>query len=115
MASRGRDARSRGGPPKVIGDVLSSFLRKRGLLQAIEDRRLFRDWEELVGTALSREAKPFKVERGILWIGVNSAPQANHLLYLKPKILGRIRKRYPESKIREIRILHRPWREERTR
>jgi hypothetical protein len=74
----------------------------------MEDRKILSDWEDLVGPALAREATPFKIERGILWIGVKNAPQANHLSYLKPKILARIRELHPGSRIRDMRVLHRP-------
>lgn len=66
------------------------------------------EWEDLVGPAAAREARPLRIERGILWIGVENAPQANHWLYLKPVMLQRIRQRYPGTGIRDIRVLHRP-------
>jgi len=96
------------GQPRVVGDILAAFLKDRGLLQAIEDRRPIAEWETLVGTALAAETRPLRVERGILWIGVTNAPQANHLQYLCPLILRRIQELYPAARIREIRVLHRP-------
>jgi len=74
----------------------------------MEDHRLFLDWEGIVGPALAADARPMRVERGIVWIGVSNAPQANQLLYLKPMLLKRIREKYPDTTIRDIRILHRP-------
>lgn len=98
----------RGGRPRTIGEALESFLGKQGLRRAIEDRRIFVEWEDLVGSAAARESRPLRIERGILWIGVENAPQANHWLYLKPVMLERIRQRYPGTGIRDIRVLHRP-------
>lgn len=108
MSRPGMKDKHRGGPPRVLGDVLHSFLRQRGLLEKMRDHQLMLDWDEVVGPTIAREARPLKIERGILWIGVNNAPQANHLLYLKPQLLKRIKELYPESKIRGLRILHRP-------
>ena len=102
------ERRGRGGKPQTLGDALSSFLKRRGLLQEMRDRQAITDWDDLVGPAIAREAKPIKIERGILWIGVSNAPQANQLLYLKQKLIERIKELYPQSKIRDIRVLHRP-------
>jgi hypothetical protein len=62
----------------------------------------------IVGTALAIDVRPLRIERGIVWIGVSNAPQASHLQYLKPMLLRRIRERYPDTTIRDIRIVHRP-------
>ena len=104
----GSEASARGGRPRSIGEDLERFLARRGLRRAMEDRRIFREWESLVGAAAARESRPLRIERGILWIGVESAPQANHWLYLKPAMLEMIRQRYPGTGIRDIRVLHRP-------
>ena len=74
----------------------------------MKNRQWLANWDDLVGATIAEEARPIKVERGILWIGVNSAPQANQLLYLKQKLIERIRKLYPNSRIRDLRVLHRP-------
>ena len=106
--TRTRPGRPRGGRPQAIGDVLATLLGDLGLAARIEDRRIFAEWEDVVGASLSREAKPLKVERGILVLGVGHATQANHLLYLKPLILQKIKARYPTSRIRDIRVVLRP-------
>ena len=108
VRSGGTPTPSRGGQPRTIGEALETFLGRRGLRRAIEDRRIFVEWEDLVGIAAAREAYPVRIERGILWIGVENAPQANHWLYLKPVMLEKIRQRYPGTGIRDIRVLHRP-------
>ena len=91
-----------------MAEALQSFLKGRGLLQEMRDHQVIIDWDDLVGPMIAREAKPIKTERGILWIGVNNAPLANHLLYLKPQLIERIKELSPQSKIRDIRVLHRP-------
>ena len=100
--------RRRGGGPRTIGDLIGGFLRKGGLEQAIEDHRLFLDWEDVVGSTTARDTKPLRIERGTLWIGVSNAPLANQLSYLKAVLLDQIRKKYPGARIRDIRFLHRP-------
>jgi predicted nucleic acid-binding Zn ribbon protein len=106
--TRTRSGRPRGGRPQAIGDVLATLLGDLGLAARIEDRRIFAEWEDVVGVSLAREAKPLKVERGILVLGAGHATQANHLLYLKPLILQKIKARYPTSRIRDIRVVLRP-------
>jgi predicted nucleic acid-binding Zn ribbon protein len=100
--------RPRGGRPQAVGAVLTTLLGDLGLAARIEDRRIFAEWEDLVGVSLAREARPLNVERGVLVLGAGHATQANHLLYLKPLILQKIRSRYPTSRIRDIRVVHRP-------
>ena len=101
MTARVSREGTRGGRPQVLGELLQAFLRRRGLLQDMQDREVVRGWDDLVGPTIAREAQPIKIERGILWIGVNNAPQANQLLYLKPKLMERIKELYPKSRIRE--------------
>jgi predicted nucleic acid-binding Zn ribbon protein len=108
MALRGSIRPARGGRPQTLAEALNSFLKERGLLQEMKDRQVTENWDELVGPTIAREARPIKIERGILWIGVNNAPQANQLSYLIPKLIERIKELYPQSKIRDIRVLHRP-------
>jgi predicted nucleic acid-binding Zn ribbon protein len=100
--------RPRGGRPQPVGAVLTALLGDLGLAARIEDRRIFAEWDDVVGVSLAREARPVKVERGILILGAGNATQAHHLLYLKPLILEKIKARYPTSRIRDIRVVHRP-------
>ncbi|MBM3286491.1 MAG: DUF721 domain-containing protein [Candidatus Eisenbacteria bacterium] len=100
--------RRRGGGPSPIGEALSTFLEERGLLQKIEDRRLFGAWEEIVGATLAREARPLRVEKETLVIGASSSAHASQLMYLRPWVLKRIKEMYPGSRIRSIRIVNRP-------
>ncbi len=106
--SDGSSDHPRGGRPQAVGAVLATLLGDLGLASRIEDRRIFAEWEDLVGVSLAREARPLNVERGILILGAGQATQANHLLYLKPLILQKIKSRYPTSRIRDIRVVHRP-------
>ncbi|MDM7914212.1 MAG: DUF721 domain-containing protein, partial [Candidatus Eisenbacteria bacterium] len=101
-------AERRGGPPRLLGESLAEFLRRSGLAHPIEERKLFAGWERIVGPALAKESTPMRIEKGVLWIGVKNAPQANHLLYLKPQILTRLRREWPQRPIRDVRVLHRP-------
>lgn len=99
---------ARGGRPQAIGTILTTLLSDLGLAAKIEDRRILADWEEIVGVSLAREVRPLKVERGVLILAASHATQANHLLYLKPVLLEKIRSRYPTSRVRDIRVVHRP-------
>ena len=108
MAPRGSGRAGRGGAPQALSEILQAFLKRRGLLQEMKNRQWLANWDDLVGATIAEEARPIKVERGILWIGVKSAPQANQLLYLKQKLIERIREVYPDSGIRDLRVLHRP-------
>ena len=103
-----RKERGGRGGPRAVKDLLGRFLESGGLMQAMEDRRLYADWEEIVGPAAARETRPMRIEKEVLWIGVSNAPLANQLLYLKGKIIERIRSRYPQSRIRDVRVLHIP-------
>jgi hypothetical protein len=97
-----------------VGEALRSFMTRSGMLQELEDRRILLEWEDLVGPTLASDAWPLRIEKGVLWIGVNNAPQANHLLYLKPRLLDRIRELFPTSRIRDIRVQRSPGRERAT-
>jgi predicted nucleic acid-binding Zn ribbon protein len=100
--------RPRGGRPQTVGAVLGGLLDDLGLAARIEDRRILAEWEDLVGVSLAREARPLGIEKGVLLLAASHPTQANQLTYLKPLILAKIRSRYPTSRVRDIRVVHRP-------
>lgn len=112
MVDAGTANRSqRGGPPVALGVALRGMLQRRGLFREIEDRKAMEAWGEVAGPTLAGDSWPLRIEKGVLWIAVNNAPLANHLCYLRPMLLRRIRERFPTLRIREIRVQLRPERD----
>ena len=52
-----------------------------------------RDWEAAVGTRIAARARPFKLERGVLWVRTASATWAQELTLLSEAILAQLAER----------------------
>lgn len=79
-------------------------MRSMGLEQRLRERRLVENWPELAGPDLSRFCQALRVQRGILYLKVQSSAWGQELQFLKPQILARVNELYGSGLVRDIRI-----------
>jgi predicted nucleic acid-binding Zn ribbon protein len=91
-------------PFVAVGDILAGVMRSMGLEKRLLERRVIENWPELAGPDIARFAKAMRVQRGILYLKVESAAWSQELLFLKPKILERVNERFGSGLVRDIRI-----------
>jgi hypothetical protein len=53
----------------------------------------FRDWEAAVGTRIAARARPFRLERGVLWVRTATSTWAQELALLADAIIDQLRGR----------------------
>jgi len=75
-----------------------------GLDKRLRERRIVEGWAELAGPDLSRFAEALRVQRGILYLKVESAAWGQELQFLKPRILKRVDELYGSGLVSDIRI-----------
>ncbi len=90
---------------RPVGDVLKGWLDRAGLAKAAGGAMVVAGWPELAGPAVARHARAEKVERGVLVVRVDSSVWATELSTRIPVLLERIRSRYGEGLVKEIRFV----------
>jgi len=95
---------SKGGEFTPLGEVLAGVVRSMGLESRLQERRVVEDWPELAGPDLSRFSRALRVQRGVLYLKVESSAWGQELQFLKPMIVERVNERYGSRLIHDIRI-----------
>src|SRR3989338_3399503 len=87
-----------------IAKILPKALKQwkpdeKGILGA-----LGRQWDKIVGTALSRQTIPLSLHGNCLIVGVQSSAYANELQLLQTQILKKIDEEVPAALIKKVRF-----------
>ena len=78
-------------PPATLADALASYLRQSGFAKRMQQAGIIEEWEELVGPQIAAITSPESVTQdGVLRVRVATAPWANELSLMTPKILARL-------------------------
>ena len=62
-----------------------------------------RNWPEIVGQDIAGRAEPACIQKNILWVQVRDSVWMQQLQAMKPQILERVQRSFPEAEIRDIR------------
>jgi predicted nucleic acid-binding Zn ribbon protein len=86
--------------PESIGAILESVLLQGGYLTACREQEVVQQWPTLVGEAVAAVTQCSRVENGIVYVRVSTAPWRQELSYMKGALLKKIRSQC--ETIREI-------------
>jgi predicted nucleic acid-binding Zn ribbon protein len=79
------------GRPATLADALASYLRQSGFAKRMQQAGIIEEWANLVGPQIAAVTAPESVTRdGVLRVRVATAPWANELSLMTPKILARL-------------------------
>jgi predicted nucleic acid-binding Zn ribbon protein len=77
--------------PTTLADALASYLRKSGFAKRLQQAGIIEEWANLVGPQIAAVTAPESVTPdGVLRVRVATAPWANELSLMTPKILARL-------------------------
>jgi predicted nucleic acid-binding Zn ribbon protein len=77
--------------PTTLADALASYLRKSGFAKRMQQAGIIEEWATLVGPQIAAVTAPESVTPdGVLRVRVATAPWANELSLMTPKILARL-------------------------
>ena len=80
----------RGGSPRPIAESLGGVIEGLGLGPALEDARVFADWESVVGPEIARISQPYRVDYGTLIVHVKNSAWMSELALRRSDILRRV-------------------------
>jgi predicted nucleic acid-binding Zn ribbon protein len=77
--------------PTPLAEALTSFFKQAGLTKRVQQAGIIEAWAELVGPQIAAVTAPESVTPdGVLRVRVATAPWANELSLMAPKILARL-------------------------
>jgi predicted nucleic acid-binding Zn ribbon protein len=77
--------------PTPLAAALTSFFKQAGLTKRVQQAGIIEEWAELVGPQIAAVTAPESITPdGVLRVRVATAPWANELSLMSPKILGRL-------------------------
>ena len=93
-------------PPSLtpIADLLPKALGRWTSTPKAQLAILVEKWPLIVGTGLSVQTRPLRLNGDQLTIGVASSPLANELQLLQETLLGNLRREAPAIPVRQLRF-----------
>ena len=88
--------------PQKIGPILEGILAEKGYLTVCKEYALLQKWDRIVDEKFAAVSKCEKVENGVLYVKVASAPWRQEAAYYKHNILERIQKEFGCPTIKDI-------------
>jgi predicted nucleic acid-binding Zn ribbon protein len=77
--------------PIPLSEALSSFFKQAGLTKRVQQAGIIEEWAELVGPQIASVTAPESITPdGVLRVRVATAPWANELSLMSPRILARL-------------------------
>jgi hypothetical protein len=93
---------SRQSSPEKIGAIVESVLSERGYLIICKELSVLRAWPSIVGEALMGITECTRVEQGVLYVRVVSAPWRQEIVFMKQQLLSKIYRETGCTTIRDI-------------
>lgn len=91
----------RGGAPRRVVDLLRSI---PAVAERLDEDRVRRGWDELVGRDVARQTEPLSLHAGTLIVGVASSPWLHQLTLLAEELRERLNRGVGSEVIRELRF-----------
>jgi len=89
--------------PVPLSDALASYLKQAGITKRVQQAGIIEEWAELVGPQIAAVTAPESITPdGMLRVRVSTAPWANELSLMAPRILARLNAGR-SGRVREIR------------
>lgn len=104
MVARDKKTRKNGGGSASVKEILPAVFKSLGIDGRLEEGRLVREWPSIVGEELAKRSGLRDVRGGVLFIEAENNAWMQEIRFLQKKIIGRIRKRFPELKINGVRL-----------
>jgi predicted nucleic acid-binding Zn ribbon protein len=77
--------------PTPLADALASYFKQAGLTKRVQQAGIIEAWAELVGPQIASVTAPDSITPdGVLRVRVATAPWANELSLMTPRILARL-------------------------
>lgn len=90
--------------PQLIRGVLQHVLKNLGIEKKLAEERALLAWTDVVGKEVGAKTHARSISHGLLLVEVASSVWMNELVFLKPRILGKLRERLGPGIVHDIRF-----------
>jgi predicted nucleic acid-binding Zn ribbon protein len=90
--------------PLALHVALSEFATSIGIARKLREYSVITSWQELVGEQIARVAKPQRIENGVLYVTVSSAPWRAELSMKRREIIEKINSVARKKVVQDIRF-----------
>lgn len=88
-----------------IKDLLNAMLKAYGLEEQLDERDVVGKWEELMGKAIAKRTEKIYLNKGILYIRLNSSVLRQELSYAHKELAERLNRELGKRVVKEIRFI----------
>lgn len=104
MARSGRHSAQPRRTPRPIGEVLSALADDLGIRRTLRQYDVITGWAAVVGEQVAKVATPVRIDNGVLFVSVSTAPWRAELSMRRREILEKVRRSCPEAGVTDIRF-----------
>ncbi len=90
--------------PQSIRGVLQHVLKDLGIEKKLAEERALLVWTDVVGKEVAARTHARSISHGLLLVEVAGSVWMNELVFLKPRILDKLRERLGPGVVRDIRF-----------
>jgi predicted nucleic acid-binding Zn ribbon protein len=89
---------------KTIGDAIEELVAQLGIKKKLHEQDAFVVWDEAVGERIAVIARPSRMLRGTLIVGVKSGAWRNELSMRKQEIIDRLNELLGDKIVKDIKF-----------
>lgn len=87
---------------QTLGEVIKDYLNALGLDKKLKEVSVINRWEEIIGRQIARATKDIYIDRGILFLKIDSSVIKNEILMIKKGLIKKINDEIGEIIINDI-------------
>jgi predicted nucleic acid-binding Zn ribbon protein len=100
----GRRKSSGKNQPKPLGAAIQELAKHLGLERNLEEYQVITSWQDIVGEQIAKVTQAQRIENGVLFVGVSTAPWRAELSMKRMEIMKKINSILGKSVVKEIRF-----------
>lgn len=86
------------------GDIIKKYFETLNIDKKTGTVSIFRGWNAIVDSGLASHSKVIEIEKSVLFVKVDHPGWAQTIIFKKKNILRKIKKKYPNLNVKDIRV-----------
>lgn len=90
--------------PRGAGSAIGSVLKSYGIAKEVREHRLIMHWHKVVGPRIAGKTTPDGLDKGVLWVRVDSSAWMHQLSFLRAEIVEKANELCGSKVITDVRF-----------